>query len=52
MLIFDLKDFFLSVCVFFQGCHDVLEAVLKKNIQWVIVAALVIAFLQVRGNCT
>ena len=30
-----------------QGCHDALEALLKKNIQWVIVAALVIAFLQV-----
>ncbi|MEQ2235987.1 hypothetical protein ILYODFUR_007843 [Ilyodon furcidens] len=32
-----------------QGCHDVLEAFLKKNIQWVIVAALVIAFLQILG---
>lgn len=33
----------------FQGCHDAVVAVLKENIQWVIVAALVIAFLQV-GN--
>lgn len=30
-----------------QGCKGAVEAVLKKNIQWVIVAALVIAFLQV-----
>lgn len=35
--------------VYQQGCHDVLEEVLKKNIQWVIVAALVIAFLQIMG---
>jgi len=32
-----------------EGCHDVVEALLKKNIQWVIVAALVIAFLQIMG---
>jgi len=32
-----------------KGCHDVLEALLKKNVQWVIVAALVIAFLQIMG---
>ncbi|XP_022618813.1 CD63 antigen [Seriola dumerili] len=32
-----------------EGCHDALEAFLKKNIQWVIVAALVIAFLQIMG---
>lgn len=32
-----------------EGCHDAVEALLKKNIQWVIVAALVIAFLQIMG---
>ncbi|XP_040909565.1 CD63 antigen [Toxotes jaculatrix] len=32
-----------------QGCHDAVVALLKKNIQWVIVAALVIAFLQIMG---
>ncbi|XP_070766417.1 CD63 antigen [Enoplosus armatus] len=32
-----------------KGCHDAVEALLKKNIQWVIVAALVIAFLQIMG---
>lgn len=32
-----------------KGCHDALEALLKKNILWVIVAALVIAFLQILG---
>lgn len=32
----------------FQGCHDAVVELLKENIQWVIVAALVIAFLQVR----
>ncbi|XP_073326774.1 CD63 antigen [Pagrus major] len=31
------------------GCHDAMEAFLKKNIQWVIVGALVIAFLQIMG---
>lgn len=37
-----------NVSVFLiQGCHVAVEALLKKNIQWVIVAALVIAFLQV-----
>nr|BAM36397.1 CD63 antigen [Oplegnathus fasciatus] len=35
--------------VYQKGCHDVVEALLKKNIQWVIVAALVIAFLQIMG---
>ncbi|XP_041654858.1 CD63 antigen [Cheilinus undulatus] len=35
--------------VYQEGCHDAMEAFLKKNIQWVIVAALVIAFLQVMG---
>ncbi|KAM6925565.1 CD63 antigen [Xenentodon cancila] len=35
--------------VYQMGCHDVLEAFLKKNIQWVIVAALVIALLQIMG---
>lgn len=30
-----------------QGCHDAVVELLKKNIQWVIVAALVIALLQV-----
>ncbi|KAM9351312.1 CD63 antigen [Symphorus nematophorus] len=32
-----------------KGCHDAVEALLKRNIQWVIVAALVIAFLQIMG---
>ncbi|KAM8862994.1 CD63 antigen [Spinachia spinachia] len=32
-----------------KGCHDALEALLKKNIMWVIVAALVIAGLQILG---
>uniref|UniRef100_A0A3Q3FM21 Tetraspanin n=1 Tax=Labrus bergylta TaxID=56723 RepID=A0A3Q3FM21_9LABR len=32
-----------------EGCHDSMEAFLKKNIQWVIIAALVIAFLQIMG---
>ncbi|XP_061591298.1 CD63 antigen [Cololabis saira] len=35
--------------VYQTGCHDVIEAALKKNIQWVIVAALVIALLQIMG---
>ncbi|XP_070695427.1 CD63 antigen [Pempheris klunzingeri] len=35
--------------VYQKGCHDAVEAFLKKNIQWVIVAALVIAFLQIMG---
>ncbi|XP_018533117.1 CD63 antigen [Lates calcarifer] len=35
--------------VYQKGCHDAMEALLKKNIQWVIVAALVIAFLQIMG---
>lgn len=30
-----------------QGCHDAVEEALKKNLLWVIVAAVVIAFLQV-----
>ncbi|XP_053173639.1 CD63 antigen [Scomber japonicus] len=38
-----------SAKVYQKGCHDALEALLKKNIQWVIVAALVIAFLQIMG---
>ncbi|XP_033485423.1 CD63 antigen [Epinephelus lanceolatus] len=32
-----------------KGCHDAFEALLKKNILWVIVAALIIAFLQILG---
>ncbi|XP_034392101.1 CD63 antigen [Cyclopterus lumpus] len=32
-----------------KGCHDALEAFLKKNILWVIVVALVIAGLQILG---
>lgn len=32
-----------------QGCHDALENSLKKNLLWVIVAALVIAVLQITG---
>ncbi|XP_034551167.1 CD63 antigen [Notolabrus celidotus] len=32
-----------------EGCHDAVVAFLNKNIQWVIVAALVIAFLQIMG---
>lgn len=32
-----------------QGCAHALEEMLKTNIQWVIVAALVIAFLQIMG---
>ncbi|XP_059188221.1 CD63 antigen [Centropristis striata] len=35
--------------VYQKGCHDALEALLKKNVLWVIVAALVIAFLQILG---
>nr|AXV45346.1 CD63 [Lateolabrax japonicus] len=35
--------------VYQKGCHDAMVALLKKNIQWVIVAALVIAFLQIMG---
>ncbi|XP_053704983.1 CD63 antigen [Synchiropus splendidus] len=35
--------------VYQQGCHDVLEELLKKNILWVIVAAIVIAALQLLG---
>ncbi|CAJ1084587.1 CD63 antigen [Xyrichtys novacula] len=35
--------------LFKEGCHDAVEANLKKNIQWVIVAALIIAFLQIMG---
>ncbi|KAK2851798.1 hypothetical protein Q5P01_008074 [Channa striata] len=38
-----------STKVYQQGCQGALEAFLKKNIQWVIVAALVIAFLQIMG---
>jgi len=32
-----------------MGCQEALESFLRKNIQWVIVAALVIAFLQIMG---
>ncbi|CDQ65704.1 CD63 antigen [Oncorhynchus mykiss] len=32
-----------------MGCQTVVEELLKKNIMWVIVAALVIAFLQIMG---
>nr|XP_015822531.2 CD63 antigen [Nothobranchius furzeri] len=35
--------------VYQKGCHDVLVDAVKSNIQWVIVAALVIAFLQIVG---
>ncbi|XP_072305321.1 CD63 antigen [Eucyclogobius newberryi] len=35
--------------VYQKGCHDAVEAVLKANIQWVIVAALVIALFQILG---
>ncbi|KAM9751339.1 CD63 antigen [Menidia menidia] len=35
--------------VYQKGCHDAMVAYLKENIQWVIVAALVIAFLQIMG---
>ncbi|KAM3618694.1 uncharacterized protein V6R79_023763 [Siganus canaliculatus] len=35
--------------VYQKGCQEAVEALLKKNIQWVIVAALVIAFLQIMG---
>ncbi|XP_041860666.1 CD63 antigen [Melanotaenia boesemani] len=35
--------------VYLKGCHDVLETTLKNNIHWVIVAALVIAFIQIMG---
>lgn len=38
-----------AVKVYQKGCHDAFEAFLKKNIQWVVVAALVIAFLQIMG---
>jgi len=32
-----------------EGCRSAVEALLKKNIQWIIVAALIIAFLQIMG---
>uniref|UniRef100_A0A3Q3KM75 Tetraspanin n=1 Tax=Mastacembelus armatus TaxID=205130 RepID=A0A3Q3KM75_9TELE len=35
--------------VYQEGCSVAVEALLKKNILWVIVAALVIAFLQIMG---
>lgn len=35
--------------VFQKGCHEAVEMLLKNNIQWVIVAALVIAALQILG---
>ncbi|RVE70930.1 hypothetical protein OJAV_G00069490 [Oryzias javanicus] len=35
--------------VYQKGCHDVMENFLKKNIQWVIVAAIVIAVMQIMG---
>ncbi|XP_075898610.1 CD63 antigen [Nelusetta ayraudi] len=35
--------------VYQKGCHDAVVELLKKNLQWVIVAALVIAFLQIMG---
>uniref|UniRef100_A0A3Q3XHS9 Tetraspanin n=1 Tax=Mola mola TaxID=94237 RepID=A0A3Q3XHS9_MOLML len=35
--------------VYQKGCHDAVVQFLQKNIQWVIVAALVIAFLQIMG---
>ncbi|XP_029911701.1 CD63 antigen [Myripristis murdjan] len=35
--------------VYQQGCQIALETKLRQNIQWVIVAALVIAFLQIMG---
>ncbi|XP_029995179.1 CD63 antigen [Sphaeramia orbicularis] len=35
--------------VYQKGCHDVLVEQLKKNLLWVIVAAVVIAFLQIMG---
>nr|ACQ57906.1 CD63 antigen [Anoplopoma fimbria] len=36
--------------VYQKGCHDALVDFLKKNIQWVIIAAIVIAFLQLLGT--
>ncbi|XP_071777492.1 CD63 antigen [Centroberyx gerrardi] len=35
--------------VYQEGCQNAVEALLKKNVQWIIVAALVIAFLQIMG---
>ncbi|XP_013871689.1 CD63 antigen [Austrofundulus limnaeus] len=35
--------------VYQKGCHDVLETFIRNNIQWVIIAAVVIAVLQVLG---
>ncbi|XP_004070924.1 CD63 antigen [Oryzias latipes] len=35
--------------VYQKGCHDVIENLLKTNIQWVIVAAIVIALVQILG---
>jgi len=32
-----------------QGCQTAVEQLLRKNIQWIIVAALIIAFLQIMG---
>lgn len=39
---------YLGPFLMFQGCHDTVVELLQENVQWVIVAALVIAFLQVR----
>lgn len=38
-----------ATVVYQKGCHDAVVELLKENIQWVIVAALVIAFLQLLG---
>ncbi|XP_058498903.1 CD63 antigen [Solea solea] len=35
--------------VYQQGCHDAVEAMLEKNLLWVIIAAIVIAILQILG---
>ncbi|KAJ8265555.1 hypothetical protein COCON_G00146540 [Conger conger] len=38
-----------DVVVYQKGCRIALEAFLRKNVLWVVIAALVIAFLQIMG---
>nr|XP_057907049.1 CD63 antigen [Doryrhamphus excisus]XP_057907050.1 CD63 antigen [Doryrhamphus excisus] len=38
-----------SAKVYQEGCRKAVEDLLKKNIQWVIIAALVLAFIEVTG---
>ncbi|XP_054647888.1 CD63 antigen [Dunckerocampus dactyliophorus] len=38
-----------SAKVYQEGCRKAVEELLKKNIQWVIIAALVLAFIEIAG---